>query len=191
MSETVRLFINGIEVEVDKGTTILEAARKIEVYIPTICFHPDLPAPNKTKSTEAVYRGSEKIQSDTSEMEFEGCKLCVVQVEGQEEPILACCTPVSERMKVFTETKQIQESRRAQLMRILAKHPHACLICAQKEGCTTEPCSTNVPVDERCCPEFGKCELERVAEYIGIREDTSRYVPQNLQITESAPLFLR
>jgi NADPH-dependent glutamate synthase beta subunit-like oxidoreductase len=124
-------------------------------------------------------------------MEFEGCKLCVVQVEGQEEPILACCTPVSERMKVFTETKQIQESRRAQLMRILAKHPHACLICAQKEGCTTEPCSTNVPVDERCCPEFGKCELERVAEYIGIREDTSRYVPQNLQITESAPLFLR
>ena len=76
-------------------------------------------------------------------------------------------------------------------MRILAKHPHACLICAQKEGCTTKPCSTNVPVEERCCPKFGNCELERVAEYIGIREDTPRYTPQNLPIIENEPLFLR
>ncbi len=76
-------------------------------------------------------------------------------------------------------------------MRILAKHPHACLICAQKEGCTTEPCSTNVPVEERCCPQFGNCELERVAEYIGIREDTPRYTPQKLPVVENEPLFLR
>jgi len=76
-------------------------------------------------------------------------------------------------------------------MRILAKHPHACLICAQKEGCTTEPCSTNVPKEERCCPKFGNCELERVAEYIGIREDTPRYTPQNLTVIENEPLFLR
>ncbi len=174
-----------------KGTTILEAARKIDVYIPAICFHPDLPSPIEAKSIKAVYRGTQKIDNRSSEKEFEGCKLCLVQVEGREELVLACCTPVSENMKVRTETQQVQKARKTQLMHILAKHPHACLICAQKEGCTTEPCSTNVPVEERCCPEFGKCELERVSEYIGIREDTPRYIPQNLPIIENEPLFLR
>jgi len=115
----------------------------------------------------------------------------LVQVEGKEEPILACNTLVSDGIKVNTETEQVREARKAQLMRILAKHPHACLICAQKEGCTTEPCSTNVPKAERCCPKFGNCELERIAEYIGIREDTPRYTPQNLAVIENEPLFLR
>ena len=163
----------------------------MDVYIPTICYHPDLPPPNKIKSIEAVYRGDEKIVSGSPEKEFEGCKLCLVQVEGQEELVLACCTPVSDGIKVYTETEQVKEARKVELMQILAKHPHACLICAQKEGCTTEPCSTNVPVEERCCPQFGNCELERVAEYIGIREDTPRYTPQNLPIIENEPLFLR
>jgi NADPH-dependent glutamate synthase beta subunit-like oxidoreductase len=115
----------------------------------------------------------------------------LVQVSNQEELLLACCTPVSEGMKVYTENDRVREARKAELMRILAKHPHACLICAQKEGCTTEPCSTNVPKPERCCSKFGNCELERVAEYIGIREDTPRYTPRNLPTIENDPLFLR
>ncbi len=94
-------------------------------------------------------------------------------------------------MKVYTENEHVREARKVELMRILAKHPHACLICAQKEGCTIEPCSTNVPKEERCCPKFGNCELERVAEYIGIREDTPRYTPRNLPVVENEPLFLR
>lgn len=94
-------------------------------------------------------------------------------------------------MKVYTDTPQVVDARKRELMRILAKHPHACLICAQKEGCTREPCSTDVPVDERCCPKFGDCELERIAEYVGIREDTPRYVPQHLPVIEDEPLFLR
>jgi len=187
----VKLFINDVEVEVEEGETILEAARKIDIYIPTICYHPDLPSPNKIKSVDVVYRGDEKFVSDSSEKEFEGCKLCLVQVEGQEELVLSCCTPVSDGMAVYTETERVREARKVELMRILAKHPHACLICAQKEGCTTEPCSTNVPVDERCCPQFGNCELERVAEYVGIRADTPRYTPQNLPVIEDEPLFLR
>lgn len=115
----------------------------------------------------------------------------MVQIEGQEELALACCTPVSDGIRVYTENENVREARKAQLMRILAKHSHACLICAQKEGCTREPCSTNVPLAERCCPKFGNCELERVAEYIGIRADTPRYVPQNLPKIENDPLFLR
>ena len=150
-----------------------------------------MPPPNEAKSIEAIYRGNEKIVSEFSERQFEGCKLCLVKVEGQEELVLACCTPVSDKMKVFTDTEQVREERKVQLMHILARHPHACLVCAQKEGCTTEPCSTNVPVEERCCPQFGNCELESIAEYIGIREDTSRYIPQNLPVIKNAPLFSR
>ena len=187
----MKLFINDVEVEVEEGKTILEAARKIDVYVPTICYHPDLPPPNEIKSIDVVYRGNEEIVSESSEKEFEGCKLCLVQIEGQEGLVLSCCTRVSDGMKVYTETERVREARKVELMRILAKHPHACLICAQKEGCTTEPCSTNVPVEERCCPQFGNCELERVAEYIGIREDTPRYTPQNLSVVEDEPLFLR
>jgi NADPH-dependent glutamate synthase beta subunit-like oxidoreductase len=114
-----------------------------------------------------------------------------VQIEGQEDLVLACCTLSSDGMKVQTETEPVIEARKIALMHILAKHPHACLLCAQKEGCTTEPCSTNVPLEERCCPKFGNCELERVAEYIGIREDTPRYIPENLPIVKNEPLFLR
>lgn len=94
-------------------------------------------------------------------------------------------------MRVYTETERVKNARKMELMRILAKHPHACLTCSQKEGCTTEPCSTNVPKRERCCPKFGNCELERVAEHIGIREDTPRYVPKDLPVIENEPLFLR
>jgi len=187
----VKLFINDIEVEIEEDNTILKAARKIDVYVPTICYHPDLPPPSKAKSVEAIYRGNEKIVNESSEKEFEGCRLCLVQVEGQEELVLSCCTPVSDGMKIYTETEQVREARKVELMRILAKHPHACLICAQREGCTTEPCSTNVPVEERCCPQFGNCELERVGEYIGIREDTPRYTPEKLPLIENEPLFLR
>ncbi|UCG45439.1 MAG: FAD-dependent oxidoreductase, partial [Candidatus Bathyarchaeota archaeon] len=129
--------------------------------------------------------------NESSEKMFEGCRLCLVQVEGQAHLVLSCCTPVSGGMKITTENEQIREARKIELKRILAKHPHACLICAQKGGCTTEPCSTNVPEKERCCPQFGNCELERVAEYISIREDTPHYLPQGLPIVEDEPLFLR
>lgn len=135
----MKLFINDVEVEVEEGKTILEAARKIDVYVPTICYHPDLPPPYEIKSIDVVYRGSEEIVSESSEKEFEGCKLCLVQIEGQEGLVLSCCTRVSDGMKVYTETERVREARKVELMRILAKHPHACLICAQKEGCTTEP----------------------------------------------------
>ncbi|MCK5592581.1 (2Fe-2S)-binding protein, partial [Candidatus Bathyarchaeota archaeon] len=58
---SAKLLINDAQVEVEEGTTILEASRKIEVYIPTICYHPDLPPPNKAKSVKAVYRGNAEI----------------------------------------------------------------------------------------------------------------------------------
>jgi len=189
--DTVTLFINDIKVETAKGMSILEAARRAEIYIPSLCYHPDLLPPRKTKAINHVFRGVEKVTGDSSEKEFEGCNLCLVEIEGQQELVPACDTTITDDMKVFTDTKRVKDARQEKLMLILAKHPHACLLCAQKEGCTREPCPTNVPVAERCCPKLGNCELEKVAEYVGIRSDTPRYVPQNLPIIKDEPLFAR
>jgi NADPH-dependent glutamate synthase beta subunit-like oxidoreductase/Pyruvate/2-oxoacid:ferredoxin oxidoreductase delta subunit len=189
--DTVTLFINGTKVDAAKGMSILEATGKAEIYIPSLCYHPDLPPSRRTKAISHVYRGVEKVTGDSPEKEFEGCNLCLVEVEGQQELVPACDTIVTDNMKVFTDTKRVKDARQEKLMLILAKHPHACLLCAQKEGCTREPCPTNVPVAERCCPKLGNCELEKVVEYIGIRPDTPRYFPKNLPIVKDEPLFAR
>lgn len=189
--ETVTVFINGTEIQAAKGSSVLEAARKNDIYIPSLCYHPDLTPSRKVKATNTIYRGGEQVVGDALEKEFEGCNLCLVEMEGEPELVPACDTYVTDGMKVYTDTERVREARREKLMLILAKHPHACLICAQKEGCTREPCPTNVPVAERCCPKLGNCELEKVAEYIGIREDTPRYVPQNLPVIKDEPLFTR
>jgi len=189
--DTVTLFINGTKVDAVKGMSILEAARKAEIYIPSLCHHPDLPPSQRTKAVDHVYRGSEKVVGDSLEKEFEGCNLCLVEIGGQQELVPSCDTPMADNMKVFTDTKQVKDARQEKLMLILAKHPHACLLCAQKEGCTRDTCPTNVPVAERCCQKFGNCELEKVAEYVGIRADTPRYVPKNLPIVTEEPLFTR
>ncbi len=189
--ETVTFFVNNIRVEAPKDSSVLEAARKAEIYIPSLCYHPDLTPSRKTKAGGMVHRGDQQILGDAFEKEFEGCNLCLVEVEGRPDLVPACDTIVMDGMKVYTETDRVREGRREKLRDILAKHPHACLICAQKEGCTREPCSTNVPKAERCCSKFGNCELEKVAEYIGIPEDTPRYVPANLPVVEDEPLFTR
>ena len=189
--DTVTLLINGTKVEAAKGMSILEAARKAEIYVPSLCYHPDLPLSRRTKAVNHVYRGAEKAIGDSLGKEFEGCNLCLVEVEGQQELVPACDTTIADNMKVFTDTKRVKDARQEKLILILAKHPHACLLCAQKEGCTREPCPTNVPVAERCCPKLGNCELEKVVEYIGIRPDTPRYVPKSLPVVKDEPLFAR
>jgi len=189
--ETATFFINNVKIEAPQGSSILEATRKAEIYIPSLCYHSDLPPSRTVKAGNMIYRGSEQIVGDAVEKQFEGCNLCLVEVEGKVDLVPACDTPVVEGMRVYTDTERVQEGRREKLRLILSRHPHACLICAQREGCTREPCSTNVPVAERCCSKFGNCELEKVAEYIGIREDTPRYVPANIHVIKDEPLFVR
>ncbi len=182
------MTIDHIEVEVAEGATVLEAARSAGIYIPALCYHPDLPPAPGMKPGEFIYRGEELVVN-ASRGEYEGCRLCVVKIEGIEDFPTACDTPVAEGMVVYTDTPEVKALRRDNLMPILAQHPHACLTCAQQEGCSREPCSTNVPLEERCCPKFGRCELEKVAQYIGIKEETPRWVPTQMPILKDEPLF--
>ncbi len=189
--KSVSLTIDGKEVQIEQGTTVLEAAQSLGIYIPALCHHPDLPPAPKMKLDGQIYRGGELIQGRGSNPNgFEGCQLCVVEIEGVEGFITACDTPVAGGMVVQTNTPQVQRLRRENLAKILARHPHACLVCAEREGCSKEPCSLNVPVNERCCDKFGNCELEKVTEYIGIEEDVPRYSFRDLPV-EDTPLFIR
>ncbi len=189
--EKVNLTINGVDFSVEKGISILEAAEVSEIYIPRLCTHPDLSSAQGMKPVESVYQGTVQYKNDNSLQEHEGCQLCIVKIEGEEELVTSCNRMTEENLKIWTDTSDIKDYRREKMKNILSKHRHACLTCAQQKGCSREPCSTNVPVEERCCPEFGRCELQKVAEYIGIREDTPRYIPQEFNVLEDEPLFTR
>ncbi|HBA83598.1 MAG TPA: ferredoxin [Verrucomicrobia bacterium] len=108
--ETVKLEINGIPVEVDKGTTILNAAHKVQVKIPTLCYHPDLPA-------------------------WAACGICVVKVAGSPKMIRACATPVENGMKIVTHDPEIYQIRKTVIELILSTHPNDCLQCPRNGNC--------------------------------------------------------
>src|SRR3972149_1963213 len=186
----ISLIIDDKEVKTESGKTILRAALKADIYIPSLCSHPDLPNFTTVKPNEFIYRGEGKVFSTGEVPELEGgCKLCLVQIEGVDGLSFACQTEVGEEMVISTASPEVQAERRKNLAVILVDHPHTCLTCAQREGCTREPCSTNVPVEERCCPKFGNCELQKVAQYIGIPDYTPRYIPKNLPVIDADPLF--
>jgi len=187
---TIKLTIDDVEVEVEQGKTVLEAAQSAGIYIPALCAHPDLPPAPGLKAEGVVYLGPQPYQSSHSDGEFQGCRLCLVEVAGMEELPTSCTLTAAEGMIVHTGTPRVQELRRENLKTILAKHPHACLTCSQREGCSPfESCPNSIPMLERCCSKLGYCELQSIAEYIGIREDTPRYKPRDLPLKKDEPLF--
>ncbi len=175
--------------------TILEAARSAEIYIPTICSHPDLPPFHSLELSEVVYQGENKFtnETDASIESISGCGLCIVKVNGEEEPISSCKTKVKDGMKITTDNENIRKRRQQNLIPILATHPHSCLTCGQREGCipVTDVCPGNVPAEERCCELLGNCEFERVVDYVGIAPETPRYQYTNLPKINIDPLFNR
>lgn len=106
----ITVNINGSTVKVPEGTTILEAAAKVHIDIPTLCYHPDQKA-----------KGS--------------CRVCIVEVEGQRTFSAACCTPCKEGMNIKTNTKKVRNARRTILELMLANHNCDCLTCIRNGKC--------------------------------------------------------
>jgi NADPH-dependent glutamate synthase beta subunit-like oxidoreductase len=185
--------INGNEVKAEKGMTILEAAQLNDIYIPRLCYHPSLGSSHGQKPVEVIYREDGEYRDDGSGPKegFPGCRLCLVEIKGHKDLVTSCDTVVEEGMEVNSEADTVKEARRDSLAEILRDHPHACLQCAQQEGCSITQCSTNVPEDERCCPLLGHCELQKIAQYVGIRQDLSKYVFKDLPKHKNEPLFER
>ncbi|MGL4799139.1 MAG: NADH-dependent [FeFe] hydrogenase, group A6 [Cellulosilyticaceae bacterium] len=114
MSE-LRITIDGKETYVNKGATVLEAARQVGVEIPTLC-HLDL---HNTKMVNQVA----------------SCRICVVEVEGRKNLAPACATPVLDGMVVRTNTVKVLHSRKMVLELLLSDHPTDCLACEKAGNC--------------------------------------------------------
>jgi len=192
--DTAFVVIDEVAIDAEAGASILEAALAAGVYIPHLCSHPDLPPYDAIPPVRAVYRGSRRIEAvdgPGGENPYDGCGLCVVEVEGEDNPVRACRTPVKEGMRIRTRSAALVVLRRTHLAAILETHPHACLTCAQREGCSLTQCSSNVPVEERCCWKFNRCELRKVAGSVGIPPHLPRYRYRDLPRLNDTPLFSR
>ncbi|HQR51385.1 MAG TPA: NADH-quinone oxidoreductase subunit NuoG [Methylophilaceae bacterium] len=106
----LNIEIDGKPVQVEHGSTIIDAADKIGVAIPRFCYH-------KKLSVAA------------------NCRMCLVQVEKFAKPLPACATPVSEGMKIFTRSKAAVEAQKSVMEFLLINHPLDCPICDQGGEC--------------------------------------------------------
>ena len=134
---SVTLKINGNQVKADEGMTILEAADLNDIYIPRLCYHPSLGSSHGQKPVEVIFREDGDYKNDGSGPKdgFAGCRLCLVEIEGRKGFFTSCDTSVEEGLVVNSESEAVKEERRNNLSEILRDHPHACLQCAQQEGC--------------------------------------------------------
>jgi len=175
----VSITINGKKLNVPEGLSVRKAAQKNGIYIPGLCGHPDLKPASKVVWKKKIYRGDIEIIGDFEDEiagENGSCGICRVKIDSIDELQKACETPVLDGMVVTTESAEITKVRRQALAKFLEHHPHACLTCAQSEGCSLTQCSSNVPENERCCILLNRCELGKIVEYVGFPEDTPKYV---------------
>lgn len=124
----IDIIINGKNVKAEAGSTILEAAKKVGIEIPTLCYlnlH-DLDIKNNPG----------------------GCRICVVEVVGRRNLAPSCVTEVMPGMEIKTNTLKVINARKTVLELILSDHPNDCLKCAKN----------------------GKCDLQKLAQDLGVRE---------------------
>ncbi len=145
---SVQINIDGRSLSVEKGTTILQAARQNDIYIPTLCDFPGLPS-----------RGS--------------CRMCIVEIQGKANTPTACTTPVESGMVVQTISPKVQALRGELLQMLLAEHPSSCLFCPEKSHC--DECmvtlrKAGVTTGCRSCPKDEQCALQEMVERLGISQ---------------------
>ena len=137
----ITLWIDDVEVTVPEGSTILQAAHSINIDVPSLCYHPDL-------STVGA------------------CRVCVVEVEGQRNPVPSCSFPVGEGMKVKTSSALLRRLRRDLVELLLDNHPMDCQTCVRN----------------------GTCELQRLAYDLGVRERLFEGERKHAEIDISSPV---
>ena len=120
--EKVKLIIDGLEITADKSMTILEAALQNEIYIPNLCYHPDL-------KPAAV------------------CRLCIVDIEARGLAI-SCRTPVEQDLVVTTENPEISRMRRIALELLFANHDTDCTNCNKNNQCELQRLAAYIGMSE-------------------------------------------
>lgn len=137
------ITIDGTRLEVLENKNVLECALEAGIYIPHLCHHPDLP-------------------------ENGSCRMCIVEVEGQEGVTTSCTLRAQDGMVVHTTSERINKLRTLALELLLAGHP--------------EDCST--------CPKYGNCELQTLIQYIGANNARMRTRIKGIKMEEGNPLLI-
>ncbi len=151
----VTVIINGTKVEVPAGSTILDAANKINVHIPTLCYCPDV--------------GCGSANQPAS------CRLCLVEATGVRGPrkilVPACATPLSrDGVEVWTNSLRALKARRTVLELLLSDHPQDCLTCTKNQDCELQ----------KLAAEFGIREIKFQGERNQIPVDESAALVRDL-----------
>ena len=110
MANSINITINGIALSVGAGTTILDAAKKVNVVIPTLCNHQDI-----------CVAGN--------------CRVCVVEIAGQKRLSAACATPCEEGMDILTNSLKVRNCRKHIIELLLSEHNSDCTKCYKNGLC--------------------------------------------------------
>jgi iron-only hydrogenase group A len=146
--EKITLIIDGKELQVLPGTTVLEAAETAGIHIPTLCHHDDLCAEALYSQTDAKgdrvvagqkYAASGMLPTPSS------CRLCLVEVEGLKTLQASCALPVYTPMTVRTSSTQIRHARRDILELMMSEHYGDCFACLRNGTCELQ----------KLCAEYG------------------------------------
>ena len=119
--QMVNLTIDGKQIQAPAGSSVLEAARSAGIYIPTLCYHPDLRPEG-------------------------ACRLCMVEASGARTLVASCVYPVSEGMVVKTNTSKVREARKTVLELLLTNHPKDCLCCQKNGDCELQKIAADLGV---------------------------------------------
>jgi predicted molibdopterin-dependent oxidoreductase YjgC len=126
--ETIKLAINGQTVTARPGMTVLEASLSAGIYIPTLCYYPDLKP-------------------------YGGCRVCIVEIEGMRGLPPSCSTPAAEGMKVHTETEEVNKVRKTVVELLIADHPADCLTCSADQHCELQKVAAYLDMREIRLPK--------------------------------------
>jgi iron-only hydrogenase group A len=121
----INLTIDGRDVQVEEGASVLDAARKAAIHIPTLCYLAEVQA-------------------------IGACRVCLVEVQGNKNLQASCTLPATEGLVVTTSNERVRKARKFSVEMLISDHPFDCLACARNLN----------------------CELQKVAEELGIREVT-------------------
>lgn len=117
----VNITIDGVNMQVPEGTTILEAARQANIRIPTLCFLKDI-------------------------NEIGACRMCVVEVKGARALQAACVYPVAEGLDIKTNSEAVRRARKVTLELILSNHDRECLTCVRSSNCELQKLSMELNI---------------------------------------------
>ena len=104
------VFIDGLPISVQKGSTVLQACENANIEIPRFCYHERL-----------LIAGN--------------CRMCLVEIENSPKPVASCAMPVMEGIKIYTNTPLVKKAREAVIEFLLLNHPLDCPICDQGGEC--------------------------------------------------------